>query len=90
MNMIKKYKFNFDDKLPSDKKIIACSVIRAVRAVFHENNTYYPQIFLDEGLHKLQILQKVCYDRIDVSEGINVNKTTKSKKCNVCHYWYFF
>ena len=58
MNMIKKYKFNSHDKLPSDKKIIACSVIRAVRAVFHENNTYYPQIFLDEGLHKLQIVQK--------------------------------
>ena len=29
------------------------------------------------------------YDRIDVSEGIEVNKTSKSKKCDVCHYWYF-
>ena len=48
---------------------------RVARAVFHENNKYYPQIFLDEGLHKLQIL----LDRIDVSEGVNVNKTTKSK-----------
>ena len=28
-------------------------------------------------------------DRIDVSEGINVNKTSASKECDVCHYWYF-
>ena len=29
------------------------------------------------------------YDRIDVTEGIDVNKTTESKECNICHYWYF-
>ena len=28
------------------------------------------------------------YDRIDVSEGINVNKTSVLKECVVCHYWY--
>ena len=27
--------------------------------------------------------------KIDVSEGIDVNKTSASKQCNVCHYWYF-
>ena len=29
------------------------------------------------------------YDRIDVSEGIHINKTIKWKKCDICHYWYF-
>ena len=29
------------------------------------------------------------YARIDVSEGIDVNKTSKSKECDICHYWYF-
>ena len=29
------------------------------------------------------------YDRIDISEGIDTNKTTASKECNICHYWYF-
>ena len=29
------------------------------------------------------------YDRIDVSEEIDVNKTRESKQCNICHYWYF-
>ena len=29
------------------------------------------------------------YDRIDVSEGIDVNKTSALKECDICHYWYF-
>ena len=30
------------------------------------------------------------YDRIDLSEGIDVNKSNnKLKQCNICHYWYF-
>ena len=29
------------------------------------------------------------YDRIDISEGINVNTTSESKECGICHYWYF-
>ena len=28
------------------------------------------------------------YDRIDVSERIDVNKTNRSKECMLCHYWY--
>ena len=29
------------------------------------------------------------YDRIDISEDIDINKTSASKKCAICHYWYF-
>ena len=29
------------------------------------------------------------YDRIDFSEGIDVNKRSKSKECNIYHYYYF-
>ena len=29
------------------------------------------------------------YDKIDVFEGINVNKTSESNECDICHYWYF-
>ena len=29
------------------------------------------------------------YDRIDISEGIDVDRTSKSQECNICHYWYF-
>ena len=29
------------------------------------------------------------YERIDISEGIDLNKSDKSKECDICHYWYF-
>ena len=29
------------------------------------------------------------YDRIDVLEGIDVNKKNASKECDICHYCYF-
>ena len=30
------------------------------------------------------------YNRIDISEGIDINKSNrKSKECDICHYWYF-
>ena len=29
------------------------------------------------------------YDRIDISEGIDVNNTNACKECGICHYWYF-
>ena len=29
------------------------------------------------------------YDRIDVSERIDVNKKSASKECDICNYWYF-
>ena len=29
------------------------------------------------------------FDRIVVSEGIDVNKTSASKECDICRYWYF-
>ena len=28
------------------------------------------------------------YDRIDISEGIDIIKTNASKICDICHYWY--
>ena len=29
------------------------------------------------------------YDRIVISERIDVDKVSSSKECNICHYWYF-
>ena len=29
------------------------------------------------------------YDKIDISEGIDLNKSDKSKERDICHYWYF-
>ena len=29
------------------------------------------------------------YDKIDITESIDLNKTNKSKECMFCHYWYY-
>ena len=29
------------------------------------------------------------YQKINVSEGSDVNKTNEPKKCELCHYWFF-
>ena len=48
-----KIKFSSDDELPLNKTIEIFCMIIVVRAVFKENNKYYPQVFLDEYLYKL-------------------------------------
>ena len=40
----------------------------------------------DEFLYEIQIMH---HDRIDVSEGIDVNKRRELRECNICHYCYF-
>ena len=34
-------------------------------------------------------IKMLYYDRTDAFEGIGVNKTSASKECDICHYWYF-
>ena len=54
-----------------------------VTFVFEEDGKFYPQIFLDECLHKLLMLK---YDKIDITDGIDINKANESKECDICHY----
>ena len=35
------------------------------------------------------VIKLLQYDRIDVSKGIDINKTSESKECILCHYRYF-
>ena len=43
-----KIKFNSKDELLLNKTIKIPTMKIVARAVFHENNKYYPQVFLDE------------------------------------------
>ena len=29
------------------------------------------------------------YDRIDITEGVDINETSTSKECDICHLQYF-
>ena len=51
-----KIKFNSDDELPLNKTIDIPTMTVVVRAIFLENSKYYPQVFLDECLHKLRMI----------------------------------
>ena len=31
----------------------------------------------------------LCYNRNDISEGIDISKTSASKVCDIWQYWYF-
>ena len=46
-----KIKVNSDDKLPLNKMIEIPSMEIVIRAIFLENNKYYPHVFLDECLY---------------------------------------
>ena len=46
----KKIKFNLDDELPLNKTIEIHNATIVVGVVFHQNNKYYLQVFLEECL----------------------------------------
>ena len=48
-----KIKFNSGNELPLNKTIEIPTLTIVVRAVFHENSKYYPQVLLNECLYKI-------------------------------------
>ena len=56
-----KIKFNSDDKLPPNKTIEIPTIRIVVRAVFHENNKYYLQVFLGECLYNCYIMIELTF-----------------------------
>ena len=60
-----KIKFNAKDNLPFNKILKLHNLVIIVRFVFQEDKKYYPQVFLDECLYELLILE---YDRINLSD----------------------
>ena len=53
--------------------------------IYSQKNTFMNYL-KNNTLYKIKMLY---YDRIDAIKGIDVNKTSKSKECNICHYQYF-
>ena len=92
-----KIKFNSDNNLPLNKPLKFHIMTINIISVFKEDGKLYPQVFLDDTLYELstqnvnckQCIKMLEYDRIDISEGIDINKDNLSKECDICHYWYF-
>ena len=80
------------------KNFTSHNVLILTESVFNKDkNNYCFHIFLGKGSYeipKITIinkflckLQMLYYDRIGIR--IDINKTSASKKCDICHYWYF-
>ena len=37
----------------------------------------------------MDFIKMLVYERIDISDGIDVDMSNKSKGYMLCHYWYF-
>ena len=84
------------NSLPIKKALAFHNVIILIKSVANESkNNYYYNIFSEKGSYKepntqyFQINVCICFSRIDFSEGIDVNKTSESKECDICQYRYF-
>ena len=69
-----KIKFKFDDNLNKTLKPHNLTVV--ARSVFEEDGKYYPQFFRWMFVWVIKMLE---YEGTDVSVGIDINKSNKSK-----------
>ena len=61
------------------------NAIILIKSVVNKNkNKYYYNMFLEKVSYKDCLF--IINDRIDVSEGINVNKASAPKECDISHY----
>ena len=38
----------------------------------------------------MNYIKMIYFDRIEVSEGNDVNKASASKECDICCYWFLY
>ena len=77
----KKIRFKSNDYLPPNKPIKLHLLTIIIRSVFIEKGKFYPQLFLDDALY--EFIKMLQYQKINVSEGVDVNKTSESKECTI-------
>ena len=52
-----------------------------------DKNNYYHNIFLE--IVRMSDINMLFFDRTDISEGVDINKTRASKDRNIFHYCVF-
>ena len=72
--------YNTHDNLPLNKPLKLHMLTIIFRCIFEKYGKFYPQLYLDDCLYEAQMLE---YDRTDISEEIDVNKTNASKECDI-------
>ena len=86
----------FYDNLPIGHVFKIHSMTIVIKSLIEKDNKFYPEISLNHCSYEIKhsLVQRTYknmleYDRIDLSEGIDVNKTSNSRECSFCHYYYF-
>ena len=64
-------------------------VIDISNAFFHISWLKKKIILVEYIVLAATYVKMLYYSKISTSEGIDVNKSNKSKECMICHYWYF-
>ena len=79
--------FDTDDTLPLDDTVTIYSITIIIRSVYRDYyDRFYPQIHLENCIYK----KMLEYDKIDISEGIDIKKCKEtSRECNLCKFYYF-
>ena len=57
-----------------------------MRSVFEEGGKLSTSFFRQ---HFVWIMKMLQYEKVNISEVIDTNKTSASKECMLCHCWYF-
>ena len=87
--------------MPEDDIECESSTVISIDSLLVYENKYYLQVYLDNCVYKIVNKQKtdyldenvfedlMYYDRIDISEGIDLAKSNSRKECFICNYSLF-
>ena len=84
-----------DSDLPIEHVFKIPSITIVIKSLIEKNNKFYLELSLNHCLYILNnilvlIKKMLKYDRIDISEGIDINKCKDtSQKCSLCKFYYF-
>ena len=79
--------FDTDDTSPLEDIVNICSITIIIRSVYRDYyDRFYPQIHLENCIYK----KMLEYNRIDISEGIDIKKCKEtSRECNYVNFIIF-
>ena len=85
--------------VPEDDIEFESFTVISIDSLLVYDEKYYLQLFLDNCSYKIvnkqttdyldENLFENYYHRINISEGIDLAKSNKSRECMICHYWPF-
>ena len=77
----------FDSDIPTDKIIKIPSITIVIKSLLKKKKNLF-RTFTKSFI--VRIIKMLEYDKIDISEGIDINKCEEtSKKCSLCNFYYF-